>query len=350
MNNAQIQSLTGVRFFAAIWVVCYHFKGFFHELLPWLDPLQWLFAKGDLAVPFFFILSGFILSYNYHSYKLSFHLEFIWRRFARLWPVHFATLCMFYSCFYAASKIGVYCNTSNFNLTVLPPELLMVRSWYDTRFMFNIPAWSIQAEWFAYIFIFPFCYFLFRKKRHISVEILVPFFLLVVYALFPMRAIPGKLSAIIFPFIAGAALYRLRKSTNQFNNSGFWVWVSVCGIFLFLGSPYLSSVLKTGLFPFFGMLIFALSYEKGIVNDFLKSRLLLYGGAISYSLYMTHHFIECLYFPVFARLHLVNPLAKSFAGILVFLGTLGLAAFFYHFIEEPSHRFLRKVKIKSLFS
>src|SRR5271170_4068317 len=84
-----LKQLTSLRFFAAIWVVLYHFW-------PSLGvPMPALVAKGYLGVELFFTLSGFILC---HVYLQGFgegrfnYSAFLWARLARIYPVHFATL------------------------------------------------------------------------------------------------------------------------------------------------------------------------------------------------------------------------------------------------------------------
>ena len=59
----ELRSLTGVRAFAALWVLCFHsgISGLPH--VP--SPLAALINVGYSAVSLFFVLSGFILTYNY---------------------------------------------------------------------------------------------------------------------------------------------------------------------------------------------------------------------------------------------------------------------------------------------
>jgi peptidoglycan/LPS O-acetylase OafA/YrhL len=96
MQARHIFPLTGIRLFAASWVVSYHFQGWLLELFPFLRSLTPFFGLGYEAVPLFFLLSGFILSHNYFSdYSLGQHPKFVFLRFARLWPVHFVTLVLF---------------------------------------------------------------------------------------------------------------------------------------------------------------------------------------------------------------------------------------------------------------
>ena len=50
-----------------------------------------VYTHGEYAVPFFWVISGFIFSFVYQERAVSFR-AFSARRFARLYPLHFATL------------------------------------------------------------------------------------------------------------------------------------------------------------------------------------------------------------------------------------------------------------------
>ena len=79
-----ILSLTSLRFFAAFAIVLFHAwafhwlpPDFFGQVVPWQ------------AVSFFFILSGFILQYNYRDkVELLGPARIIALRVARIWPLH----------------------------------------------------------------------------------------------------------------------------------------------------------------------------------------------------------------------------------------------------------------------
>lgn len=350
MEIKHISSLTGIRFFAAMWVVCFHFSGQLKELLPILNPLQPFFSHGSSAVLFFFILSGFILSYNYfHTYKYGEHFDFVWRRFCRIWPVHMAMIVLFYLLFLVCFILGIYVSKDSFNYNLIVPEVFMVRTWYNWELLMNKPAWSIHAEWFAYIAIFPVAFYMCHGQKWWKVMI-ITFFALVAFGFFPIYQIPSSAIYIILPFLAGAGIYQLKINYPHFSKSQMLSLISVIGIGFCLHFLKYSSIFRIGLFVCFSTLIFSLSFEKCIFSKILSSKLFVYGGLISYSLYMTHYLIDFIYYPIFARLHLANPTAKSLAGVSMLLFTLCLAVFFYHFIEEPSYRFLRKIKIRSLFS
>ncbi|HEX7322452.1 MAG TPA: acyltransferase family protein, partial [Mycobacterium sp.] len=62
----EIQSLTGLRIIAAVWVVLFHYRPLLRQAAPDLaDTLAPILNCGAQGVDLFFILSGFVLTWNY---------------------------------------------------------------------------------------------------------------------------------------------------------------------------------------------------------------------------------------------------------------------------------------------
>jgi len=336
MQSTHIKPLTGVRFFAAAWVVLHHFHPWMLMLCPALKWCDGFTKLGYEAVPFFFLLSGFILSHNYLSdYSLAKHPRFIFLRFARLWPVHAVTL------FLLILTPGMLAMNGD-RLKSLVEELLMVRSWFESTAMWNAPAWSISAEWFAYIFVFPLAYFLLRRIRSAAVlAVLVTLCLAAQTS--PLRNyIPNRCGAIFFLFLAGCGLYQLRRQSTKVPA----VAIVNTGLILFaayiLFNKYLSEFF---LYAAFALLIFGLSYERGSLARLLSTRAIVYGGLASYSLYMTHYVIMQTYIGyTWAYWKTIPNLPLVFRlGILLFIAVvfLGAAVLSYRYVEEPANRKLR---------
>jgi peptidoglycan/LPS O-acetylase OafA/YrhL len=334
MQARHIFPLTGIRLFAASWVVLYHFRGCLLELFPFLQPLAPFFGLGYEAVPLFFLLSGFILSHNYFSdYSLARHPKFVFLRFARLWPVHFVTLLLF------VFGPDLFLLKSD-SLKSIAEELLMIRSWFHNDLAWNYPAWSISAEWFAYIFIFPLAFILFRRIQSWLCLVIIVTLLLIAQTFLPPNLFPGKCGSIVFLFLAGSGLYR----TYCLVKNPPAEIIGICGMFLLLSYVLFNKSLSVLiLYVAFALLIFGLSYERGFLARILSAKIAVQGGLASYSLYMTHVLIlrSYLFFSWEG-----SP-QSAFARFIIFLtlvGALtGTAFVFHHYIEEPANTKLRRL-------
>jgi peptidoglycan/LPS O-acetylase OafA/YrhL len=130
--------LDALRFFFALVVVLVHTIGFKLTLI-----------HGGYAVDFFFILSGFVLSHALISRPAS-APAFTWARFARLYPLHFASLAWIFL-LVGGAKAGAIAEYSSGALALHLGLLqglgvLEVQSW-------NFPSWSISVEFLVNLLI-----------------------------------------------------------------------------------------------------------------------------------------------------------------------------------------------------
>lgn len=162
---AVIHSLTSLRYIAAVWVVFFHFKQYFPQ--SGLESLP-LLQLGYLGVDFFFILSGFVLAHVYLDKIAARRFDywgFVVRRFARVYPMHL--LCLFLTIVLGvvAARLGwqfaVWDPTTFLGadrgetIRALFANVTLIHAWGATKGLtFNLPSWSISAEWFAYL-LFP---------------------------------------------------------------------------------------------------------------------------------------------------------------------------------------------------
>lgn len=133
-----IAPLTTLRFFAAAAVAAFHLQGAFGYQISTIN-----FAP---AITFFFVLSGFVLTYVYQEFPDSSSVvRFYVSRVARLWPLHLMTALYFVLAIFVPSWEIVLSN------------LLLVQSWsmeLATAMSMNGVSWSISVEVFFYL-IFP---------------------------------------------------------------------------------------------------------------------------------------------------------------------------------------------------
>ena len=337
MHSRHILPLTGIRLFAAGWVVLCHVHGIVLMLFPEIPPgiryfIGSVCAQGFEAVPLFFILSGFILSHNYFSdYSLSWHPKFIFLRFARLWPVHVVALVLM-----AGGPALLHLNRASF--VSLVEELLMVRSWFHSDLEWNYPAWSISAEWFAYIFVFPLAFYGFKRIQSRWLLGAIVALALGLHSFLPQTLLPGRVEGIFFLFLMGSALYRLFCLVKNPPAEAITIAGALLMLSYMLWAKYLNHVV---LYTAFALLVYGLAYERGFLAKFLSTKAVVLGGLISYSLYMTHVLVLRDY-QLFFWNNLPHALFLRCMVVLVLAAALvGTAAVFYYFVEEPCNKRLR---------
>ena len=174
----EIQSLTALRGFAAIWIVLHHFWPQTNS------PTPYLISKGYLAVDLFFILSGVVLYLVYSDALQSgqFSLKrFALKRFARLYPVHFVTLMMATCILVLGPALGFEGRQTPYDvghMFLLHATLMHAWGISETGGL-NYPSWSLSAEAFAYA-LFPVLALLTLKCRYALVSSLL---FLIIYVL-----------------------------------------------------------------------------------------------------------------------------------------------------------------------
>src|SRR5580765_4671714 len=97
MQKPELPALTGIRFYAALLVFLSHVI-----LIPGMEELsggRLIFNVGVVGVSFFFVLSGFILTYNYGDVLRAgvagpAYKRFVWGRLTKIYPVHVLALLM----------------------------------------------------------------------------------------------------------------------------------------------------------------------------------------------------------------------------------------------------------------
>lgn len=149
MKPKFMPALTGLRGIVALWVVAFHLGNF----LPTRGAP--VIGMGWIGVDVFFILSGFVLAHvhisDFERVTGAGARRFLALRLSRIYPVHVATLIAACALAAAMEGIGVHL-TGRFSFEALIANLMLVQAWgffaHDT---FNVLAWSISAEWLAYL-------------------------------------------------------------------------------------------------------------------------------------------------------------------------------------------------------
>src|SRR2546425_4924663 len=166
MRKGELSGLTGIRFYAALSVYLWHVKtipgttGFSGSSL--------FFHAGDLGVSFFFVLSGFILTYNYaevfrDGVSGANYQRFVWDRLTKIYPVHFLALLV-------VLPIAIFSPQLPLDWRAVPFHLLLLQCFWPSAIpafsdYLNDPSWSISCEWFFYLLAPAAIFFALGKRR-----------------------------------------------------------------------------------------------------------------------------------------------------------------------------------------
>ena len=156
-----LTQLTSLRFVAALAVLVLHYRGFLGPLPGWA--MRGI-VGGQYGVTFFFILSGFILTYRYHGwFAAGVGDAAFWRfqrlRVARLYPVYLFGLLLD-TPWHLIERAQVD-QLAAVGTTYWASWLLNavgLQAWVPAvpfAMFWNTPAWSVSAEFFFYA-SFPF--------------------------------------------------------------------------------------------------------------------------------------------------------------------------------------------------
>lgn len=351
-NSAQpkpaITSLTGIRALAAFLVLFLHAD---QNIPVGIAQAIGVVSRGYLGVDLFFLLSGFILTYVYFDSMerptaRSFAI-FMWHRFIRLYPVHVTVLAALVIVVLGAGRLGLNLRSPEaFQLGELPWQLLLVHAWGVTdEVSWNVPSWSISAEWFAYL-CFPLVAAALGRIHAPSLLLLVAAASIGGAALIFSAAGWGLSGAWIAPsafvriagsFVCGAALCRYATLRQLLESkSGLNDKLAMIALLAFLVLPSFG-VPDFALIGLLAIFIGALAMSSGFAAGLFSLAPLVWLGEISYSLYMVHFPVLRALNIVFKpeRLHAMGPLAAIAVYGLSLAVCVGCAALLYYLVERP---------------
>jgi peptidoglycan/LPS O-acetylase OafA/YrhL len=371
VRSGEIKALTGLRIFAAVWVVLFHFRPLLHEAAPnFSEALAPILNVGAQGVDLFFILSGFVLTWTYidkmgKNWSTRATLHFLWMRLARVWPVYLVTLHLAALWIIFTLYVGHVPseNVGTLNAISYIRQLFLVQLWFQPFFdgsSWDGPAWSISAEWLAYLLFGGLVLIIFRMARATRARTLlwlafavtlppVMFLLATGHFYTPWSWLPRILLQFTAGAIACAAVRRLNPSDRTRTLAGIAgvvLVVAMVGALYWFDAHPIPDVIDSGgvLDLLFVPLVVTLAIGTGTLPSLLSLRVLTYGGQISFSLYMVHEIVHTAW--NWAVLQFELTLAGP-AGTWMLLGVFAVAfaaaAALYHFVEEPARRWMRRM-------
>lgn len=346
-----LDPLTSIRFFLALGVVLFHYQ------LYWTLPpsASGLLDRTRLGVDIFFILSGFILTHVYlQGNAQPRYRRFLAARFARIYPAHLAILLGMLALVLAAPLAGVGLEPGRFNAPDFVQTLLLVQAWFPRQSLalWNGPAWSLSAEWFAYLTFPAFAWIALRlRDRPLVLTGLAALFFLAldlvyrrVFGVVLPRAEDSMGILRIAPeFLFGIGLYYLGQRVALSPRAAIAAVLAATAALLAAMQIPLDDRLIVALSgPF--LLALALLAKSG-ARTFLSQPLWLFAGEASYALYLVHLPVLMVWRNAVQRLAGLGGDYRMGLGELALLLTLTLAAAagIHMAIERPGRRLIRRL-------
>ncbi|MDO8288086.1 MAG: acyltransferase [Parvibaculum sp.] len=400
-----IPALTGLRFIAALLVLISHAMP---KIVPVPDPTTngyvFFHSFAGIGMPLFFVLSGFVIQYNYASQIRDQGLpgvyNFLVTRFARLYPLFFVCVAFDLTIKWSYQQLPAQ------TMSALPYYLTLTHSWFYTLldghslvFLFGwMPqvSWSISTEWFFYL-AFPFiCLGLLQLKSLQSKIILLILVALAGAALvitvgthtIQLNTIavahfgeaanyigPTKSESLlnwflgyspyprIFEFMLGCVIADIHLSMSRNAPSSFEQNLGMYALLFALAATlcvhsitYLPLFQHVNWFPLLKLMqhsmgygiplaavIFCCARYSNVITRTLSAKYMVLCGEVSYSIYMLHMLIIGAFrWEAATATSWQIGIANSLRMIVVIAATIGLSLITYTLIEMPAKKWLTR--------
>jgi peptidoglycan/LPS O-acetylase OafA/YrhL len=327
-----------MRFFAALFIVVYHYADDAPVALARLSPV---FTEGWIATDFFLMLSGYVLARAYGeriAQGLMSAGEFVGKRVLKLWPAHAAMLVALALIVEGARLLGASQGHSvGYEWTWFPAHLLWMQAWgIGAPPGWNMPTWSLSALVVCYA-LFP---LIWRRIASASRLTAMSGGLLILFAAAGLAAaihlrladLPlqiGVLRAI--PLVLfGAVIARLGPVLPAFASGAARAWLG--GALLVAAAATLAE-LTVGALLLIGAGI-------ACIGSITPRRPWVWAekaASVSFALFITHFVSGELYYYGFARL--AGPHLPGWAQWPLWAGAFGFAVLaavaFQRFVDRP---------------
>lgn len=359
----KLDSLTALRFFAATSIVIEHSGPSFRSM-DWIPHLRY-----DLGVSFFFVLSGFILSFAYREFSSDRSVrDFYIARIARIWPLHMFTLAAFFALI--PTSRWFLQGSEGHHLGILLANVFLVQAWIPKSAFFfsgNAVSWSISAETFFYM--------LFPALRQRWIQTWWPKLVLVLALALGVVALAtwvgvkpfdpnhtmavstlgigyiSPLTQVLLFFIGMLAesVYQSLGKRNLHDGTTVWTALELTSIVLVIAVAHAVGGFKDrtaleivvpyfSIAPFFAFLILVFATGRGVFARILSSRLLVLLGECSFALYMSHQILLMVLNDHRASLNMPD------LALCLGYWSLSIATAFalWAFVETPARAWIRR--------
>lgn len=331
----RLDCLDGLRGLLAITVMISHIIG---SIFGWTNDRA--FIGAYISVVYFFMMSGFVLSYAY-SKKINF-IKFLLFRIARLWPLHALSTLLILCIFYYNSKNGGYVpNQDVFDIKTILKNLLFANGIYwEEFFVINAPSWSISIEFWCSLLI-PLLF----NRINLITKICLSVCLFVCLSVLYENGFQKSMVIAGFAMLVGCLCFELiniesfRKHIQERN---FMIFIVFSLIICFIGI-YSESQSRRDFLYFLAFL--PLLFIDYIDRDFwlkniLSSKFFSFLGFISFPLYLLHDLV------IVSGIRINNN--QWLSSLLLSSVSIFIAYIYARYVDSWSYNFFKK-RIKNYF-
>jgi peptidoglycan/LPS O-acetylase OafA/YrhL len=352
-GQGEIRCFTGLRGCAAILVMLYHFS---FSMPPGTLPPRIFLRNGYLWVDLFFVLSGFVMAYSQAALfaggdRLRGYARFLMTRIARVYPLY-ALVIVESACLLAWR--ATHPDVGDF-VRVLLLNLALVQAWGLAPSLEGA-AWSISAEWGAYLAFPLLLWVTVSASRRLAATVAA----LAMLAIIGIAVSPGPfalpdqsragpldiyshatmapLVRCIAEFTLGLVAFRVARHLSR----GPLAWagptaLATAALLVIALSQRGADVCVVALFA---VLLVSLAPRRGLVDRLLAGAVPYRLGQWSYSIYLIHdkfsHLAGLLREQLAGRVPIASVVAVTLTGGVVI--ACGATTFFL--VERPARNLL----------
>ena len=349
--ESKILPLTSVRFFAALYVMLFHSVPGIPSQHGHHGVLTRIIGLGYVSVPFFFLLSGFILAVVYlkDSRPIDRH-KFYLARFARIYPLYLAATLLDLPHFFYTQRHITH-QSWRHSIGVLLATVGLVQAWFANLQGLNFPEWSLSVEAFFYL-LFPFIGAALWRMRG---RVMWPFAILV-YAggTLLVRIISHTNVSLLrqacspiehlYTFVLGICLAKLfvtigadEDRLRALQRCAPWFLIGSVAAFLIFPIFNFSvpeMLMQHGvLMPLFALILLAFASGNAIFSNLFSANWLVVLGEASFALYLIH-------VPVATIMR--RPIERyGIPAFLIYVAvTIALSVASIYWLETPARRWI----------
>ena len=354
-----------LRGIGALIILVWHYHHFFFEL-PYFGPTNgnpiWNFERqpfyeflkipyhyGMWAVPFFWMLSGFVFAFVYLRKTVS-AFDFFVLRFSRLYPLHlFSLLFIALLQYFSLYTLGNFQILEINDLYHFFLNLFYAQHWgFQEGYSFNSPSWSVSVEEIVY-----WAFWLVVIKLNVK-KLSKMVFLCSLAFVFPLF---GTIARAAFFFFGGIIVFQIHSRLSKKRDLAailislllVLITATLIKFYTFLNSYFdIHWLHQHQIYDLFYFFVFALAlfgFATLDANRILPEKYNSYCkiiGSLTYSTYMLHLPIQVLILIIFEHLALSRSIFDNelvFVVYIILNVVIGRVSYLY--LERPAQRFLR---------